>query len=319
MSIGPPAMKRNHQPDTPRDQVEEQQITEKRLKDLFGASPCRKILHTNKGFWCQEQHHVRLDENVNAQQFEGMVTLSDGFGYNYMNTYQAMFLMESGQLLIYHNEFPLSLAEAYHLLLGSRSDLQNYIVFSHLNRNGYFCLKPDMKENPKIAEVSRRDQEQSLCPHTKDLEALYKINQIYLTYQEVLRGLRMAGPKEAPSTEAELNRRYIISFDVYKREDFAKNKPRKGKSAGMPDYHVIVCDKTNQNSPNSCEIMRLQRMHSDNARFSGRVLFALVDTDSTLSFVHFDQIEDEIDLSSIDRTLPYQYKQGISSDYRDVM
>ena len=313
-------MKRNHPPpDTERDRAEEEHLIDKRLKDTFTAPPCRKILLTNKATWYPEHNHVRLDEGLNAQQFDGMITTSSDPKCSYFSPFQALYLLESSQILIYHLEVPLSLAESYSLLLKGNNDLITYRVFSNLNQKGYFCFQSEFALPDKPADVPATEDSVGLV---EDGEPLFRINSEYLTKQELLESLCRAGPKQAnDETVDPSSSRFTFTFDIYKRETYAKNRIRRGKSKGRPDFHVVICDRATLDlSPSSLELASLsRRSDTDQVAFSGEILFALVDSNAGLIFVHFNSINPDTELNLIgSKTLPYQHHEDVAPDYKDL-
>ncbi|CAN7943955.1 unnamed protein product, partial [Ixodes pacificus] len=55
---------------------------------------------------------------------------------------ETLFLVESGQLTLKRDGVPVSLPEAYELLLDGRDDMDQYRVYAHLLRAGYVVLLP---------------------------------------------------------------------------------------------------------------------------------------------------------------------------------
>jgi hypothetical protein len=122
-------MKRNHPPDDESAdlQQKEREIIDQRLHDIYSSKQVRNVLRSNKATYLDDVHHARLEPG--ACHPEGLTNHSREFNYHYLNPYQALFMLESKQILIYYNELPLSMAEAYKLLLRDASEFQNYVVF----------------------------------------------------------------------------------------------------------------------------------------------------------------------------------------------
>lgn len=279
-------MKRNHPPDhdNHREDFEEQRIIDDRLNQLFSSDRNKKVLHTNKGFWCPDQLHVRLGPSVDPNQYDKLVTWSKDLAYNYMNPYEALYFVELRQLLIFHNELPLSLPEAYQLLLKDKADLRSYVVFSHLNRNSFFCFKynstPSNRDTSVVRECKDDETNPHLTPDDHVIEPLFGMNP---SKRPSLTALIEFGPQEAESDSTET---YLIpQFRAFKRETYNRTKATRGSPLGIAHYLVIVCDKSDTNIPDSQQMLAIQR--DCNEVSSRRYLFALVDANYSICFAQF--------------------------------
>lgn len=289
-------MKRNCPPDRLADEIaEERQIIEDRLSELYPTdqTALRKIFITKKGHYVHDLHHVRLDSSVKLHPFEGLVQYCSKLNYHYLGPYQALYMLENRHLIIYLNELPLSLAEAYKLLLRDVDDFTNYGVFCYLNRSAFYCYPPE-NPDPKgcsadVSAMSQPDEDSvmTISNSSDPTKPLFKIDKLHsATYEEVLDGLSKLGPKDLNVSKVthEVDE-LIVTFDIYKRETFNKNKPRRGKP-GSPDYFVVVCDGKQPNSPSGAQMANFSLKYGAEAR--GKLLFAIVDSDSTMSFAHFN-------------------------------
>ncbi|CAN8030076.1 unnamed protein product [Ixodes persulcatus] len=80
---------------------------------------------------------------------------------------ETLFLVESGQLTLKRDGVPVSLPEAYELLLDGRDDMDQYRVYAHLLRAGYVVLLP--RRTPKQpAEASPEAQSSPLGSSAED-------------------------------------------------------------------------------------------------------------------------------------------------------
>lgn len=295
-------MKRNEPPNESDICREgEQNIIEARLKELFSPSESeRRILLTNKGCWLHDRRHVRID-TVKGIKRE-FIKFSRDFKYNYLDPYEALYCLEASQLLVFNNGFPLSLAEAYQLLLDGRNDFVNYRVFQHFNRSGFVCLKPDAREESQAIATETKAEccdEISSSPSSRpdtqllaqnNLEPLTMLDSV-TSIKQVLADLQCHGPQEFKLAETYPKvpiGKLKIAFDIYKRGTMAKNMPRKGKQ-GNPDYHVIICDKSVDTVPNCKQLLEydLQMKHSTKTE----LLFALVDDDMSICCAQIKRLD----------------------------
>lgn len=313
-------MKRNYLPDSSEQaHHNEQEIITQRLDELFSHSVRnqRQVPISNKGYWIHSKQHVRVDSIVGLPN--ELINFSPEFPYHFLNPFQALYCLEASQLLIYLFGFPLSISEAYELLLKDEEQFRYYRVFQQLNRTGYVCLKPihsHLASNMLIADSDQKlkqedtqalsDSDTLNCESETSIQPLFKINTIYKPYREILDNLKQLGPKDAAEIESTLsalstqdggrkNASTTIAFDIYKRENFAKNKPRKDKQ-GNPDYKLIVCDKS-RDKPPSCQQLLAHRSallieggeqaskYADT--FFDKLLFAVVDGDASICFTQF--------------------------------
>jgi len=239
-----------------------------------------------------------------------------------MNPLEALFLLESGQILIFHDEIPLSVAEAYQLLLSDAGDLTKYSIFAQLNRIGFFCLaherveegtKTKIEENPTTNNQIDDTQSSSSSLRTEvDIKPLIELDSVYVTYNEALQLLRDHGPKATSQPGCSIHHS-LIEFDVYRRESYAKKKPIRGKRLGSPDYHLIISDMIKCPRPNYSLICDTPNASDVRAK----IIYAVVDADLNVSFVSFDMVNCDRDLIITDRTLPYRHSDLIDDDFRD--
>lgn len=254
----------------------------------------RGISIKRTGDWISEKRHVKLTslEGISVH----LLSYSHELKYHYLNPYEALFCLESSELLIFYEGYPLSLAEAYHLLIKDDQSLKNYRIFQRLNRTGFVCLKPQVTK-PETALMSKADNLQTTeslsvggddnddddgKQETIDLEkSIYKIDALYeLTFAQVLQNLRKHGPQEAAVVEQATDCcNDEIVFDVYQKQNFHKNKPSRGK-AGNPDHYLIIRDNIANGDANFIHTQHL----------SSKILFALIDVDDTICFVKFGSV-----------------------------
>lgn len=290
-------MKRNRPPDEsdccPTD---EQAIIDNRLEELF-SSPSesqRRILLSSKGFWLDDMRHVKI-ENIKgiAKEF---IKYSRELKYHYLDPYGSLYCLEANQLLIYYNGFPLSLAEAYELLLDGRKDFLNYRVFQFLSRSGYVCFEQKLSDDTQLFQTETNEDSSDLLSEPQqsstqapqvDPKQLPNVSDYDCSIKRNLERLRKNGPQEisVSSLISVTNfTRLDIAFSVYKREYFASNKPSKLKE-GKPDFHLVVCDKSAQTIPNCRQLLEYDLQEKQPTRTG--LLFALVDDDLSICFAQF--------------------------------
>ncbi|MGH0129237.1 UNVERIFIED_CONTAM: hypothetical protein FKN15_024697 [Acipenser sinensis] len=67
-------------------------------------------------------------------------------GKQFLQSEEALYLMECGNVEVFYRELPLSVQEGYELMLSNRTiSLQQYQVFSHLKRLGYIVNRFDAR------------------------------------------------------------------------------------------------------------------------------------------------------------------------------
>lgn len=301
-------MKRNHPPDNPDELLDEQVIINERLNELFShsSSELRQIPISQKGDWLSDRRHVRINSTKGLNT--DLVSYSSELKYHFLKPYEALFSLESNHLKIFFNNFPLSLIEAYQVILVDQIDFRNYRVFQRLNRSGYICLQPNANLN-KSPELPKREADGYTCTKIEhpqnpvetqyNFDPIFCIDSIKISFNSVLSSLRSLGPQDyEPLGDDELDKAVCtntaiselgIDFHVYKRETYAKNKPRRGQP-GTPDYHLIVCDKARQKPPSYKQLVQLDSSRAkaqDNSEI-GKLLFALMDDDNSICFTLFE-------------------------------
>lgn len=287
-------MKRNHLPDDPDELQEEQAIIISRLDELF-FQQTKQVSILNKGYWLRDKRHVKLDSTKGIGQ--EYISYSKSLGYYFLNPFESLYHLETRQIIIFFNGLPLSLVEGYQLMISNPLEFKNYLVFQKLNRTGYICLRPDnidppLQQNKSTAEESGESKNSPLLEAVeKDLKSLFEIDTIYLPFSQVLTSLRANGPREyQPDDCVEPKNIRPIHFEVYKRETFIKNKPRKGQT-GKPDYRLIVCDKYREKTPNIKQLSQYNSTKGEVSNSTCKIIFAIVDDDTSVCFTHFSPLE----------------------------
>lgn len=287
-------MKCNHPPDDSEELQNEQEIIDSRLNEQF-LQPSRSVPMTNKGYWLDNHGHVKL-ESIRGVASE-LVRFSSTLKYHYLNPFEALYCLETSQLIIFFNGFPLSLAEAYQILIDDPIHFRNYRVFQQLNRSGYVCLKPSSIQELE-GEKSSISSPKKVTPHVPQLsgdncEPLFKLGNTIPIPIEVLTALKARGPHDYQPNLGLQQRDLLqdVIFDVYKRETFVKNKPRKDRS-GIPDYKLIIRDKTSDIPPNMKQLT-YHDVTRTNEKESYKLMFASVDDDCSICFNQFENVNPE--------------------------
>lgn len=152
-------MKRNKAPLDGDELVEEGRIIENRLENLFSVAEAeRQICASSKGYWLADKRHVRV-ESAKSAVAAHLLCYSTELKYHYLDPLQALYCLEGGQLLVFHRGLPLSLVEAYELLIADQHQFTEYLVLQRLFRSGYICLRPPpatatVEGQPPLAVIS---------------------------------------------------------------------------------------------------------------------------------------------------------------------
>lgn len=292
-------MKRNRPPDDEEELRKEARLVKDRIDALF--SHCRpderQVPLCNQAVWITDKRHAKIDQNIRLNP-SFMVKYSTQFEYHYLEPYETLYCLDTSQLLVFHNNLPLSFAEAYQLLIENEVQYREYKVLQQLTRTGHICLKPSISYTKPINQIGVSQEEVSVhcCEKDKqkqsrdaDIKELFSIDSINIPIQDVFKRLQELGPqamckpmKRSPGGEVP-----DISFDVYKRESFAKNKPQE-KRPGRPDYFLIVCDLTSQAPPDADKLLYFSKLSELD---SEKLLFALVDDDGSIFFAQYRQLD----------------------------
>lgn len=183
-------MKRNFPPDINSEEAEQEQVEIRdRIEQLFSSTipasnsigqsnlcrgsvdsrETRNIPINSVGFLQLNERRIILQSLKGLDRY--LICQHEENGYHYMEPYDALYSLEMNKLLLFHNEQPLSLAEAYQMLLSGCKDdvVENsqpfieYLVFRHLNRIGYICTLTsgrDILDQSRIYNVYKRE---NLC------------------------------------------------------------------------------------------------------------------------------------------------------------
>lgn len=264
------------------------------LDDLMGRdhSDTRLIPIKRRGDWIPEQQHVKVKSTKGLDV--NLVKHSKSLGYFYLDRLEAVHCLESNRLIVFHNGLPVSVAEAYHILIPSLSLLHQYIVFRHLNKNGYVCIKP--KNLSQIYTNSELNFRQSQDSKTKISE---KHLSPCITLPRDIIASSEAEQQQRQWQEQDLENLRV--FDVYKRETFVKCK------LGEPNFRLIALDNSMRDIVNIKECLTAvnkfvpkeeakQGVDSGNIKpepssVIPKIIFALLDDDLSLNFVEFKLLE----------------------------
>lgn len=257
-------MKRNFPPDLNSEEAHQDRIElQNRIEQLFSqtrdlsiTSPSisipnpgqeggdsreiRNVSFNSVGILKLDKQHIVLKSLKGLDR--NLICYCEEAAYHYMEPFEALYSLEMNKLLVFHNDQPLSLVEAYYLLLSQIGDkiidksqsFREYLVFRHLNRIGYICIYTNTCNEPR-------------------------------------------------------------NYHVYKRENLDKSDRRKLLSKNA-DFKLIVKDANSNDRV--CD-----NDDDDSNKLEGekqmRTILALVDIDSNMSFVEFNQLnENDLNLKS---------------------
>lgn len=103
---------------------------------------------------------IPSDQIVELQAPAGKFWQTMGFsaeGKQYLLPEEALYLMECGNLLVFHQGLPLSIQDGYEMFLSSACvSLQQYQVFGHLKRLGYVVhrFNPSSEQSPYARQLN---------------------------------------------------------------------------------------------------------------------------------------------------------------------
>lgn len=200
----------------------------------------------------------------------------------FLHPEEALFLLDQGLLQLKHDNFPLSLEEAYILLIPILSSLEHYQVYSHLCKLGFVvtrfkksgstsrssnCKWGTLRESSthskvKDTDASYRSLEPMASGHakelwTKDQYPLVRPGEATST-TSVLSKLQVNEQKHLKEVSNDVSlsacaTTYNIDFDVYVGKDLKKS------DLGMPNFTITVC-RYCEPPPSLLEISILSRM-----------------------------------------------------------
>ncbi|GFO02072.1 tRNA-splicing endonuclease subunit sen54 [Plakobranchus ocellatus] len=106
---------------------------------ILGEQRVEKLKNLVQGVWEQEKRLVNLSK---PGKFWAHMGFTDK-RRNWLYPEEALFLMETNTLEVYHNGLPLSIQEAYTKFMGPDLSLEEYQVFAHLRRLGFVVLRQE--------------------------------------------------------------------------------------------------------------------------------------------------------------------------------
>lgn len=285
-------MKRNRLPDDNEERQTEAKLIGDRLDEFFAHChpEQRQIARCNRANWIPGKRHARIEQNIRITPRD-IVKYCPQLGYHYLGPYETLYCLDTNQLLIFHNSLPLNLAEAYKLIIENEVQFREYKVLQQLTRTGYICLRPTVILTENDSEETTSQQKTITSPEPIEVfegeEELFSIDSIKLPYKDVLGRLQELGPRtQREPAKRPTNGKSDIAFDVYRRESFAKKKAQLGEA----DHYVIICDLANRAPPDAEELLNLSNNYPSNISGDGKLLFALVDDDSSIFFAQYNQL-----------------------------
>ncbi|XP_032444140.1 tRNA-splicing endonuclease subunit Sen54 isoform X1 [Xiphophorus hellerii] len=133
----------------PDDSEEQKQRLQQRLDEhwsLISEERVERLGNLVKAVWSPSERIVEL------QTPAGKFWQTMGFsaeGKQFLLPEEALYLMECGNLQVFHQDLPLSIQDGYEAFLSSDSvSLQQYQVFGHLKRLGYVVHRFDPSSEP---------------------------------------------------------------------------------------------------------------------------------------------------------------------------
>lgn len=289
-------MKRNRPPDDECERRGEAELIRSRLDELFAhcQQNQRQVSLCNQAFWIPDKRHAKIVPNVRITPSD-MVQYSSHIGYHYLKPYEALYCLDTNQIIIYFNDMPLSLAEAYQLIIENKVQYREYKVLQQLTRTGYICIDPACtRVNNVVDSDERGSQKAEISSSSSEVDEQNQLGEHFALdsitsppNNDDLKRLQKLGPKTGATPLVEGCEIQDITFDAYRRESFAKNKPQGASRPGRPDYHVIVCDVESQKPPSANMLLCYSKLVNI---ASNKLLFALVDDDSSIFFAQFHEL-----------------------------
>lgn len=298
-------MKRNHIPVDSEEKEKDEDLISERLDHMFDddQNSLRRTCNIHKGEWIPDREHVKLDSTAIPHSYAVMSHYSSEHKYHYLTRFSALFYFETYLLNLQYRGSPLSLAEAYILLLNRPNDLRDYRVYQLLLRQGYIgvprAISFDTKEvhgaiSKEVLSERSEPTEQPISRSPFDCnKPLIKIS-ADVPINDILKQLRQYGPKYR-SSEIDNNLDVILgedysAFDLYERKLYTMKRPDKNTTTSRTrksDKTVIVIDI------NQIESIRTDIVRNDN---SNSLIFALVDSHQEICYSRFKSIQlDELD------------------------
>ncbi|XP_071444603.1 uncharacterized protein Tsen54 [Hetaerina americana] len=120
-------------------------------KSLMEEKRVEKLAQLSQGEWLPSSNLVKVTKQVGRH----WTTMGHShLGGLYLDPEEALFLLEANTIEIYFNGLPMSLQQAYSVLLGSETGctLEEYRAFAHLTRFGYRVRRhrPEIGGRPRI-------------------------------------------------------------------------------------------------------------------------------------------------------------------------
>lgn len=290
-------MKRNYIADEPEERKKDEELILERLDQVFdeGQEPLRKIYIIHRGEWIPDREHVRLDSTSIPHSYGIMTHYSTEHKYHYLTRFPALFYFETYQLTLQYRGLPLSLAEAYSLLLDRPNDLRNYHIFQQILRQGYVGLPtsisllnervhPEALGQPQPSTSGRSDPT-SNRPSIDYSEPLMSVD-VDKPIAEALKQLRQYGPRcynNQSRTLSVIPGEDYNAFELYKRKAYTSKRPDKNRVAiSKPDKVMIVID-IDHNEAISTDLIAIG---------SFDLMFALADPQA-LCYSRFESIQSD--------------------------
>eukprot|EP00062_Callorhinchus_milii_P004806 gi/632943540/ref/XP_007887003.1/ PREDICTED: tRNA-splicing endonuclease subunit Sen54 [Callorhinchus milii] len=147
-------------PDQSEEQAEKLRLCREEQRQLLSEERVERLGSLVRTEWNRQENIVELTSNA-GKFWHTMGHVRHGKQLLYPE--EALYLLECGSIQIYYRELPLSIQEAYEILLSAQTiPLHHYQVYSHLKRLGYVVMRFNPSGVPTAYE-----QKLNLEPHLK--------------------------------------------------------------------------------------------------------------------------------------------------------
>lgn len=245
----------------------------------------KRVYHAHKGEWIPERQHTKLDPGAMSSSCSLLSYYSTELKYHYLTKFPTLFYLETYRLNLQYRGLPLSLADAYSLLLNKSNDLKNYRLFQMLLRQGYVglerqSLSSHIEAGSNSAAIDRLDQVLKGGSDKDCNKPLRKLKNDE-SVADVLAQLSQYGPKCDEPTDSEsqvrVDDKSSYLFDVYRKKSFNNSRPYKNPH-GKPDTTLAVINM------DDVGCLRVSYVLNDN------LVFALFDNQEEFCFAKFEPV-----------------------------
>lgn len=221
------------------------------LKTLLGFERISFSNKIAKGVYEQEANRVKVTTaygKMNVGSYEN--------GFNYLKPFEALLQIEMGRLVVSFGSVDMSLEQAYSIFLDPSIEIsmEEYLVYSHLVRAGYFVYQHDFEkdklkyEKMQLRETIRNEDEMVWCVLREKLNLPFSSNFVATEsqlYNDTKKAMEEINMKISGNCSDSTNQMDIDSESSSNKRELSPEVVLPSSSSKKRKFNNVVKQKSN--------------------------------------------------------------------------